>query len=241
VTPARAGKPAQVERVELVDSSPPFSAELVRGLGARGLNCGCGLGLVPGWINTDARQLFDGQGTSTDLGRLARIDGAAHYLQHDAADPFPFEDECFEWVYAEHFIEHLVPEHGLAWLKEARRMLRPGGLVRITTPDLQLYVEGYGDPDQRFFRERRKVLAQTGRIPESDVPERRGWMMNHIFYMYRHRWIYDWDELLHLAREAGFAEAAVVRRSFRDGAVPEVAALDSEKREHETIYAEILG
>jgi hypothetical protein len=32
---------------------------------------------------------------------------------------------------------------GVAWLAEMRRLLAPGGVLRISTPDLEKYVRGY--------------------------------------------------------------------------------------------------
>ena len=65
------------------------------------------------------------------------MDGEFYYLPHDSVEPYPFRDETFEWAFAEHFIEHLTVDETVGWLKEMKRLLKPGGLFRISTPDLR--------------------------------------------------------------------------------------------------------
>jgi predicted SAM-dependent methyltransferase len=47
--------------------------------------------------------------------------------------PLPFWPASVEWVYAEHMIKHVSLPAGLAAIK---KVLKPGGLLRLTTPDL---------------------------------------------------------------------------------------------------------
>src|SRR5206468_3129084 len=145
------------------------------------------------------------------------------YLEHDATKQFPFESRSFDWVYSEHFIEHLEHDTAISWLKDVRRMLRPGGLMRLTTPDLALYVKGYLDNTSRFFHEHSKRVRH---LCPNGAPARRAWMLNQIFYFWEHRWLYDFDEILHTAKRAGFAPASVTRSSFRQGRLSELCQLD---------------
>ena len=46
----------------------------------------------------------------------------------------PFADVAS--IYAEHFLEHLALDDGLAFLAECRRVLRPDGILRLSTPNL---------------------------------------------------------------------------------------------------------
>jgi predicted SAM-dependent methyltransferase len=221
----------------MLADDPPFTRALVEELGVRGLNCGCGRMLQPGWVNTDRMPIAERDGRKAQLGRLARVDDAI-YLRHDSTERYPFEDECFEWAYSEHFIEHLAPDEGTAWLADVRRVLRPGGLIRVSTPSLARYLKAYVDPDDPFCDENREVLASTRFFRGREVPSRRGWMVNTIFYSWGHRWIYDFEELKHALVSAGFDPATVVERSFFEGAVEEVAALDLPGRARESIYVE---
>jgi predicted SAM-dependent methyltransferase len=241
------------DSLTLLDDRPPFSADLIRSLGLRGINCGCGDNLRPGWLNTDMNGFSDRAESSSEVNRICVIEGRLYFLQHDAGGEFPLEDATFDWAYSEHMLEHLTPAQGVNWLREMRRLVRPGGHLRVTTPDLERYVDGYLDPDQAFYREHRRRLVEhalravkRNRFRAGDdgegldeVPERPAWWLNQIFRFWRHQWIYDFDELRHAAELAGFAPESVVRSSFRQGREREVYDLDLPIHDDETVYVEI--
>jgi hypothetical protein len=66
-------------------------------------------------------------------------------------------------------------------------------------------------------------------------------MMNQIFYLYGHRWIYDLAELRYVLSKAGFDPSAVREHAFRDGARSDVAGLDWAVRRDETLYVEVAA
>ena len=45
-----------------------------------------------------------------------------------------YEDNTFDGIYSEHFIEHIFKYQGLNYLKECLRLLKPGGIVRTIWP-----------------------------------------------------------------------------------------------------------
>ncbi|GHU06730.1 hypothetical protein FACS1894158_14070 [Betaproteobacteria bacterium] len=47
----------------------------------------------------------------------------------------PFSDRSYGLVYCEHFIEHLDRREGMRLLREIRRVLKPGGILRLAMPD----------------------------------------------------------------------------------------------------------
>jgi predicted SAM-dependent methyltransferase len=172
----------------------------------------------------------------TEPGRLYRVDDTRYFTAVDVTAPLPFDTGCVEWVYAEHLVEHVKPTAAIAWLKEVRRILSRGGLLRLTTPDLHKYAECYLHGGEFFAEHRRRMDSMTGAGPA--MPTRPAFMFNQIFYLYGHRWIYDADELRHALLSAGFAEDKIAVRAFRQGAVPGVAQLDRPFRNDETIYVE---
>lgn len=109
----------------------------------RWLDLGCGHRLLPEWMpQSDGESaLLAGQaglfvGVDRDVESLARHDvirrkvgGELHHL--------PFRDECFDLVTANMVVEHLeAPETAL---KEFSRVLRPGGLFVLHTPNKVAY------------------------------------------------------------------------------------------------------
>ena len=63
-------------------------------------------------------------------------------------------------------------------LKEARRLLEPGEFLRLSTPDLRRYAEGYLDKSGSFFKEHAQLL---GRMGVKNVRLCPSWMVNQIF------------------------------------------------------------
>ena len=234
----------------------PFGRELIAELGLRGLHCGSGEKLEPGWLNTDVAPCRSEDGGRARPDQLVLVDGDRYYLRHDGRQPFPLEDETFEWAYAEHMIEHLAPGEAIAWLAEVRRLLRPGGYLRLTTPDLRKYARAYLDGDgfldlhrerltpwlASFLEPRNEEEQEMRRLyfpGEDNVPRRPGWMVNQVFYLWGHRWIYDPAEIRHAATLAGFLPDALVECAFREGREAEVCALDREVRSDESLYVEV--
>jgi predicted SAM-dependent methyltransferase len=173
----------------------------------------------------------------TEPGQLYRIGGKSYFSQLDIGKPLPFADGTVSWAYAEHLIEHVPMPTAVRWLTEVRRVLRPDGLLRLTTPDLAKYVEGYLDGSKFFAKHRRRVGLAIGEAPP--MPARNAFMFNQIFYLYGHRWLYDLPELQYVLCQAGFDPAAVRECAYREGSQPDVAALDRAIRNDETIYVEV--
>jgi predicted SAM-dependent methyltransferase len=66
-------------------------------------------------------------------------------------DPLPFSDASQRVVYSAHTIEHLDDRSLKALLGEARRVLRPGGTIRLETPDVERLVDAYLDERDPLF------------------------------------------------------------------------------------------
>lgn len=227
---------AQCDKLEAVDVEPPFAREELRELGVTGIEFAAFQSGHPAGLAADYVPLRCG-GDETDEHRVYRVDGESHFLRLDISEPLPFEDHCVDWVYAEHLIEHITLDQAVAWLREVRRVLAPGGLLRLTTPDLDTYVRNYLDDGGFFERHRERMLEAL--VPAPRMPARPAFMVNQIFYLYGHRWIYDFDEVSHALGVAGFATDRVRRCEFRKGASPQVAGLDRLIRNDETLYVEV--
>lgn len=228
--------------VEVLPLEPPFGPDVMEDLGLRGIHPGSGRTFRKDWLNTDLLCLWDEHEHTTEPARVSRVgrpNGETfYYLQHDSPQPYPCPDGTFEWGFTEHFLEHLTPEQAVGWLVEMRRVLQPGGLLRISTPSLETYMRGYLDPEGRFFAEHRRRLAQMSAL-DGDAPTRRAWMVNQIFFKWGHRWLYDFEEIRHVAVQAGFPADHVVEYGFQQGSVDEVAQLDLPIHNDESVYVEL--
>ncbi len=228
---------AQAKSVESVEAVQPYTAEALAQRGITGIEFAAFKTEHPHGIAADLVGVHSPEAT-TEPGQLYRIDDESYFVQLDISQTLPFADGSVHWVYAEHLIEHVPLPTAVFWLTEVRRVLAPGGRLRLTTPDLRKYVEGYLSGDKFFARHRRRVGLGIGVAPP--MPARNAFMFNQIFYLYGHKWLYDLAELQHVLAEAGFDPAAVEVCGYRSGADPAVADLDQMFRNDETIYLEVV-
>ena len=124
-----------------------------------------------------------------------------YILRQDAGHRWPFEDDSFEAVYSEHMFEHILPMDGSTFLREMYRVLKPGGVLRVTTPDLEKYLMGYvhrkTDP---FLADHAARFPPMGKL---GPPYTAATVVNNIFRNYEHRWVYDFEEFAAVAVHAG--------------------------------------
>ena len=121
--------------MELHRSPYRFAAQFCSG--KRVLDVGCSHGYGTAVLAEKADQAV-----GFDLYPDVVADATAHFggdnlrfLAHDANEPFPFTDEAFDLVFSSEVIEH-VREQDLC-VSEMSRVLRPGGLLIIKTPDVR--------------------------------------------------------------------------------------------------------
>ena len=127
----------------------------------------------------------------------------------------PFPDDSIDYLYSSHLLEHLFWEDAKKLLKEACRVLKKGGILRLCIPDLEyamsLYREGDKERALRFFFEKAEASS--------------------VSY---HRYMYDFDMLQEFLEEAGFA--SIARCRFRRGKTPDTDKL--EYRAEESLFVE---
>lgn len=88
------------------------------------LNVGSGRRSIPGFIDLDLPSAW----YHRDRGR--------RFTAYDMSrDLLPFADGMVDNIYCSHVIEHVTDETAGRFLSEASRVLRPGGVLRIATPD----------------------------------------------------------------------------------------------------------
>jgi 2-polyprenyl-3-methyl-5-hydroxy-6-metoxy-1,4-benzoquinol methylase len=108
-----------------------FAAEPARG---RALDVAAGSGIVAGELSRQGWEL-SALDLSPELVAQIHERGISDAHVHDlSGGPLPFPDGAFNAVFAGEIIEHLVDTRG--FLLELFRVLAPGGLVVITTPNL---------------------------------------------------------------------------------------------------------
>jgi predicted SAM-dependent methyltransferase len=154
------------------------------------LQLGSGSAVPEGWLGTDIFPQSD----------------RVMYL--DAAKPYPFGDDTFEYVHSEHLIEHLSWQEGLSMLRECRRVMKPGGTIRVATPDLEVLIGLYtnqGDPLNKRY-----VEWITDACLDGVNVYKAAFVINNAFRNWGHQFLYDGETLEMAMRAAGFTD--IVRR-----------------------------
>jgi predicted SAM-dependent methyltransferase len=156
------------------------------------LHIGCGQQAIAGWIN------IDNQG----------LPGVDQVL--DVRHGLPFADVAT--IYAEHFLEHISLEDGLAFLVECRRVLSEDGVLRLSTPSLDW------------------VLTTHYRWGDASDEDRRDdcIRVNRAFHGWGHQFLYNRPMLAATLRAAGFARVAF--HAYGESDRPELRGLER----HET-------
>src|SRR6266853_6365646 len=88
------------------------------------VHLGCGPDIRSGWLNIDLAL----------NGVEPPSSGNATFINYDLRRTLPLADESCDLIYSAHFLEHLEYKHGLQLLRECYRLLRPGGVIRISLP-----------------------------------------------------------------------------------------------------------
>ena len=187
------------------------------------LHLGCGSKLVPGWLNADKFK------ADADI-----------YL--NLTSRFPFPDATFSAVYSEHTLEHIPTDHVRHVLAECHRILKPGGLLRLTIPDLEIYAAKYAAGDRAFFE---PIISKYAEKMEKDrkkywlVRSPGGAFMSRVVRrFYHHQWMYDFETLKSCLEELSFSK--VLKQSCGKSLRAEVGAMDREDRAYETLYVEAV-
>ncbi len=172
------------------------------------LHVGCHYHLLCGWLNSD----------------YFPISEKVMFL--DATRPFPFPDASFDFIFSEHMIEHIPYPAGCAMLKECSRVMKPGGKIRISTPNLSflidLYLNENTDTWSRYRQWSHNKFASWA--PSSDA----AFIVNNFVRDWGHQFIYDENALRQALCTAGFI--GITRCALNQSASPELANLENESR-----------
>ncbi len=103
----------------------------------------------------------------------------------DITKPLPFTDNSIDGIFCEEVIEHIKFDNGYQLLKECFRILKPDGVIRLSTPDLN------------WFASR---VSQS--IKTCDE-------INTVFYNHGHRYLYTQEALYFYCQEVGFTNLKI--------------------------------
>jgi predicted SAM-dependent methyltransferase len=208
------------------------------------INIGCGQRPTAGWENLDnsfslrlARwPLLVAILKPTGLLRREQIENIEFNQEHDirlcdARKRLPFADETVDVVYSSHMVEHFDQEEAVLFLREARRILVDGGLIRLALPDLRWHLSRYeasGDADR--FLEGTKLGR---RLPKTLLERAKAFFFGEREY---HVWMYDEGSAKRLLERNGFID--VVSLPAGQTRIENPGALNLAERAPESLFVE---
>lgn len=203
---------------ESMHSSPPPKEEIK-------INIGSGLSGIPGWHNLDNSPTIPLSRIPIFNRLLKTPTWPRDVRRYDVRKGLRFADGSVRYIYSSHAFEHFTDAEALGVAKECFRVLEPKGVLRIVVPDLGLIVQEY--------------LADSSPKAAANFLSRLS--LNHSIHDVihpgsNHSQMFDGKALVHLLREAGFANPQV--SSFGKSGIPEIAQLDLEVRRGESLYVE---
>jgi SAM-dependent methyltransferase len=211
------------------------------------LNLGCGWKMHRAWTNLDFSPYAKlvsrpwlvrglkaaGVLTPTRSERLAQID--PDIVCWDLRHGIPYADGTFSAVYHSHFLEHLDRAVVPGFLRACRRVLAPGGVIRVVVPDWELLTRWYtealdawdrGDAagPERHAQAMHDLIDQmvrsdaTGANTSSLAGRLENWWRGGAAGTGElHRWMYDRRSLGALLEGAGFHTVTV--RAARESGI----------------------
>jgi SAM-dependent methyltransferase len=227
-----------------VDAKPiPHDLISASAANLKRVNLGCGPNAPANWINVDGswnawfshhpglRKFFETIGIfrkgSGDQWRVRP-------LVHDITKPLPFATNSIATIYGSHVLEHLYRSDAIQLLAESKRVLKPGGILRLVVPDVQTMARNYlASKDAQ----RKDHHHENGESAADLLNDQLGFRSptppsgSFVFKFYavwkdfhHHKWMYDSHSLAKLMADAGFT--GVAEKSFCQSEIPGIEEVE---------------
>lgn len=110
----------------------------------------------------------------------------------------------FDFVRLQHTFEHFSLEEGQKVLSNCHKLLRKGGIILITVPDLEIHIRAYLDGAyDKLSNFKNWALNRV----EADAPDSFLFsIFAHSMPYESHKWCYDWNGLRHAIEMTGLFE-----------------------------------
>lgn len=171
------------------------------------LHWGCGNDPQPGWINSD------------------RSPAPGVDMCCDIRDGLPLSDGSVDYAVSIHALQDLPWADVPKALKELRRVLKPGGVLRLALPDMDRAIAAYRRGDAAYFF-----------VPDEHAVAIGAKLVAQLVWYGSTRTPMNWGYAREVLEAAGFQE--VRRCAFREtgSRFAEIVSLDNRKRE--TLFVE---
>ncbi len=138
---------------------------------------------------------------------------------------FPFSNQSIEVAICISTINYFTKKRGEEIIRDLFRILKPGGVVRFGTQDLELIAQKYVSRDRDFFFQKNSVGL------DRFLGETIGDKFNSWFYGYAVRknkggkFFYDYETLALLFKRAGFS--TIEKKKYLDSRIENIQKIDN--------------
>jgi predicted SAM-dependent methyltransferase len=179
------------------------------GMEIKRLNWGCGRRGEPGWINSDQK------------------DGPNIDISCDIRKGLPLETDNIDYSVSIHVLPEVPYPEMIPILQELRRVLKPGGVLRLALPDLDKAIQAYQRNDSEYFL-----------IPDEEVRSISAKMSVQLLWYGYSRILFTSDFIEELLCKAGFS--SVVRCGYRETGSGYSDIIELDNREEESLFVEAI-
>ena len=148
------------------------------------LQLGAGRNPLQGWLNTDYWAKYP------------------DFVYVDVCHRFPLPDDTFTRIFSEHMIEHIPLKGAVSMLAECFRVMKPGGRIRIETPDLGKICGLYAAPEAPEAAH--YIQWHSAEFGGPQYPPTVCFAVNNAMRNWDHQFIFDTEMLGILLKQAGF-------------------------------------
>jgi predicted SAM-dependent methyltransferase len=174
----------------------------------RRLNWGCGWP-TPGWINSD---MWASPGVD---------------IVCDIRQGLPLESESIDYVVSIHALPEIQYGDLVSTLAELRRVVKPGGVLRLGLPDLDKGIQAYITNDRDYFL-----------VPDEEVRSIGGKFIVQMIWYGHSLALFTYDFTEELMFKAGFSRVDRCGYKETKSMFPEIVGLDN--REAESFFVEAV-
>jgi SAM-dependent methyltransferase len=190
-------------------SADPLRAVSTPEPAVRRLNWGCGTQPEPGWINSD------------------RKDGPGIDLSCDIREGLPLAEGSIDYAVSIHALPEVPYPDLLPVLTELRRVLKPGGTLRLGLPNMERAFDAYRRGDRDWFL-----------IPDDEMSSLGGKLITQLIWYGYSRTLFVPQFAEELLRRAGFAQVHHLQLGTTASPYPDIVALDD--RPLESFFVEAV-
>jgi SAM-dependent methyltransferase len=173
----------------------------------RRLHWGCGSITPPDWINSDI------------------VSGPGVQVCGDIRQGLPLENGSLDYIVSQHGLQDLGIYEQVDALRELWRLLKPGGVLRLGLPDLDLAIAAYQRGNREYF------LVQ-------DWESISGNFVSHVLWYNLTRTPFTREFAQELLRKAGFRE--VFQLAYRETRSAHPGIVDLDSRPAESFFVEAV-